>query len=111
MTRNESIMPLIIHPVPGDHDTILNWIKKLAGLNNMPLGMLLGYVKHYARKQGFFQALHLLTRYPVENIEKMENEFKDMFWKNSMQCPLKNCTYTAKKRSILTRHLNMIHGI
>jgi hypothetical protein len=111
MSGKESIRPLLVHPVPEADDTMLWWIKKLAGSNNVDNRTMFVYITGLAKKHGFFQALHALTRVPLERIKKMENEFRDEYWENTKRCPLKTCEYTAKWQATIRKHLKKFHDI
>jgi hypothetical protein len=107
----QDIKSLLIHPTPEEGETILGWIKKLASSNHVDNRTMYYYITGIAKIQGFLQTLSKITRVPLDRIEKMENEFRDEYWKNGKRCPLKECGYTAKRSSTMMRHLNMEHEL
>jgi hypothetical protein len=111
MSAVDDIKPLLFHPSPEEGETILEWIKKLAPSNNVDNRMMYWYLTGLSKKHGFIRTLHELTLVPLARIEKMENEFRDEYWKNGKRCPLKECGYTAKRSSTMMRHLNLKHGL
>ncbi len=108
---SESIKPLLVHPPPKADDTILGWVKKLASANSVSNRVMFLYLTEKAKQVGFLPALHVLTRVPLDGIEGIDNEFKEEYWKNARQCPIKGCSYKTKKRSTILRHLNLNHGL
>ncbi len=107
--EHREFMPLPAHPPPKRDDTIFSWMKKLANANECPMKVMFAYVTNRARERGFLEALHLLTRVPIETISMMDNEFRDEFWKYPKQCPFKECDYTTRKKTSIIKHLNKKH--
>jgi len=73
---------------------------------NVKFNIMLEYIMDNMDEFGFERALHLLTRFPIEKIYKLENEFKPNFWKNFYQCPIKSCNYEKKNHSFVYDHLS-----
>ncbi|HME50655.1 MAG TPA: hypothetical protein VKM55_00420 [Candidatus Lokiarchaeia archaeon] len=108
---NLKIGPLIIHPPPELEESVGKWIERLAKANNVRFDILFGYIFELCEYCGLYKALNLLTRVPVETISKMENEFKDNFWNDEMNCPIKRCEFSTNSHQEIVRHLKTYHNI
>jgi uncharacterized Zn-finger protein len=96
---------LWIHPPPEEEETVGTWLDRLSRLNNLHFGVFLEHVKQLARSNSFYKALNILTLYPVEKLEELENEFNEKFWDEPTKCPIKNCVHENELPSNILKHL------
>ena len=101
--------PLPTHPPPDPNESIGKWIEKIGNANLIEFNIMLDYIMNYANEIGFEKTLHLLTRFPIENIIELENEFKEGFWKKYQECPIKECTYISRTKTNIVYHLATRH--
>ncbi|MHA1130952.1 MAG: TniQ family protein [Candidatus Helarchaeota archaeon] len=103
--------PLPAHPPPRPGESIGNWIARLASANKTSFKLMFFHINRISKSIGFLTALSEFTRVPIQQLQKLSNEFKPEFWKNLKQCPTKKCNYTAHKPHRIINHLCGAHNL
>ncbi|TKJ19948.1 MAG: hypothetical protein CEE43_13795 [Promethearchaeota archaeon Loki_b32] len=111
LDNNNLIKPLPTHPPPDPNESLGKWIEKIGNTNLIEFNIIMDYIMNYIDKIGFEKTLHLLTRCPIDKIIDLENEFKDGFWKNRKECPIKGCKYISHNKTNIIYHLATRHHL
>ncbi len=108
---NNFVKPLPAHPPPDPNESIGKWIEKIGNANLIKFNLMLDYIMNFADEIGFEKTLNLLTRFPIKKIIELENEFKEEFWRNCKECPIKGCKYISYNKTNIFYHLAIRHHL
>lgn len=107
----QSIQMIPFHPQPDPKTTIGKWIETLANANQMTFRSLFRYIKKHAIEFGIVHTLSYLTGFSINEIDSLENEFKDPFPEKLNTCPIKGCDHSETYEVLMFRHLSYAHDL